>query len=142
MLIGSYEHTLDTKKRLSIPSKWRSIFGEKVIVTTGLDKSIFVFSNEKWAVIAKEISEKGFYSADNRNFARFILSNAFELSIDSHGRVLLPDTLVNFASLKNDVVLSGVYDRVEIWDKKEFEKVMSEVNKDAEDTALRIAQIC
>lgn len=141
MLIGSYEHTLDTKKRLSIPSKWRSIFGEKVIVTTGLDKSLFVFSQEKWSAIASEISSNGFYSEDSRNFARFILSNAFELSIDSHGRVLLPDNLVNFASLKSEVILSGVFDRAEIWDKKEWEKAMQKVNKEAENTALRLSQI-
>ncbi|MDQ5957440.1 MAG: transcriptional regulator MraZ [Patescibacteria group bacterium] len=139
MLIGSYEHILDTKKRLSIPSKWRVVLGEKIIVTTGLDKSLFIFSSSKWETIAKEIAEKGFYSADSRNFARFILSNAFELSIDSHGRVLLPDSLVDFASLSQEVVLSGVYDRAEIWDKKEFTKVMQNVNKDAENTALRIS---
>ena len=141
MLIGSYEHTLDVKKRLSVPAKWRSIFGEKLIVTTGLDSSLFIFSIEKWEVIAKEISEKGFYSEDSRNFARFILSNAFELSIDSHGRVLLPESLIKFAKLTTDIVLSGVYDRAEIWDKKEFEKVMSKVNQNAGDTALKISQI-
>ncbi len=141
MLIGSYKHILDTKKRLSIPSKWRLIFGEKIIVTTGLDKSLFVFSEEKWNNIAKEISQNGFYSTENRNFARFILSNAFELNIDSHGRVLLPDSLTDFASLKDEVVLSGVYDRCEIWDKKEYEKMIKNANRHAEDMALKISQI-
>ena len=141
MLIGSYEHSLDIKKRLSIPAKWRGILGEKVIVTTGLDKSLFLFGIEKWDMIAKEISQKGFYLEDSRNFARFILSNAFELSIDSHGRVLLPDSLVEFANLKTDTILSGVYDRAEIWDKFEFEKIMKSVKGAAEDTAFRISQI-
>ena len=141
MLIGSYEHTLDTKKRLSIPSKWRSIFGEKVIITTGLDNSLFIFGQDKWNIIAEELSQNGFYTGESRNFARFILSNAFELSIDSHGRVLLPDTLIKFAKLTTDIVLSGVYDRAEIWDKKEFEKVMDDVNKNASETALKISKI-
>lgn len=139
MLIGNYEHTLDIKKRLSVPAKWRSIFGEKVIITTGLDKSLFVFSTDKWSEIAKEVSGKGFYSEESRNFSRFILSNAFELSIDSHGRVLLPESLVKFAGLATDIVLSGVYDRAEIWDKAEFAKVMSSVNKNAENIASKLS---
>ena len=139
MLIGNYEHTLDIKKRLSVPAKWRSIFGEKVIITTGLDKSLFVFSADKWSEIAKEVSGKGFYSEESRNFSRFILSNAFELSIDSHGRVLLPESLVKFAGLATDIVLSGVYDRAEIWDKAEFAKVMSSVNKNAENIASKLS---
>ncbi len=141
MLIGNYEHTLDAKKRLSVPAKWRSIFGDKIIITTGLDTSLFIFGQEKWEKIAKEISQNGFYTQDNRNFARFILSNAFEISIDSHGRVLLPDTLIKFAKLTTDIVISGVYDRGEIWDKKEFEKMMDGVNKNASDTALNISKM-
>ena len=125
MLIGQFEHNLDIKKRLSIPAKWRTIFGDKVIITSGLDKSLFVFGEAEWNKIAISISEKGFTNIDTRNFSRLILSNAYDLSIDSHGRVLLPDNLIKYAGLKTDIVLAGNYNRVEIWDKEEFSKLMA-----------------
>lgn len=141
MLIGQFNHNLDVKKRLSIPAKWRTIFGDKVIVTSGLDRSLFIFSEIEWLKIATSISEKGFMNIDNRNFSRLILSNAFDLSIDSHGRVLLPEHLVKYADLKSDIILAGNYNRAEIWDKKEFEKLMESVNKNADDIALRMSKI-
>jgi MraZ protein len=141
MLIGQFNHNLDVKKRLSIPAKWRTIFGEKVIVTSGLDKSLFIFSEVEWLKIAASISEKGFMNIDNRNFSRLILSNAFDLSIDSHGRVLLPEHLVRYADLKSDVILAGNYNRAEIWDKREFEKLMESVNKNADDIASRMSKL-
>ncbi len=141
MLIGQYEHNLDTKKRLSIPAKWRSIFGDKVIVTSGLDKSLFIFSELEWSKIATSISEKGFMDIDSRNFSRLILSNAFDLSIDSHGRVLLPEHLIKYADLKSEIILAGNYNRGEIWDKKEFSKLMESVNKNADDIASRMSKM-
>ena len=107
MLIGQYNHNLDIKNRISIPAKWRLIFGEKVIITTGLDKSLFIFSETEWHKIALSISEKGFLDIDNRNFSRLLLSNAFDLNIDSHGRVLLPEHLIKYANLKSEVILAG-----------------------------------
>ena len=141
MLIGQYEHNLDTKKRLSIPAKWRSIFGDKVIITSGLDKSLFIFSELEWGKIATSISEKGFMDIDSRNFSRLILSNAFDLSIDSHGRVLLPDHLIKYADLKSEIILAGNYNRGEIWDRKEFSKLMEGINKNADDIASRMSKI-
>jgi MraZ protein len=141
MLIGNFSHSLDSKKRLSIPAKWRVFLGEKVILTTGLDKSLFVFSESQWLKIAEDISRNGFLDADARNFSRFILSNAFELSIDSHGRILIPDTLVTFSELKTDVVLAGNFSRAEIWDKTEYEKVMKNIGEDANGTASRMSKI-
>ena len=141
MLIGQFNHNLDVKKRLSIPAKWRSIFGDKVIVTSGLDKSLFIFSELEWNKIAVSISEKGFMDVDTRNFSRLILSNAFDLSIDSHGRVLLPEHLIKYADLKTDVILAGNYNRGEIWDKQEFSKLMEGVNKNADDIASRMSKL-
>ncbi len=141
MLIGNFSHILDNKKRLSIPAKWRASFGEKVILTTGLDNSLFVFSESEWLKIAQDISKNGFLDADTRNFSRFILSNAFELSIDSHGRILVPEQLVNFASLKDDVVLAGNFSRAEIWDKSLYEKAMEKIGQDVQGTAERMSKL-
>lgn len=141
MLIGNYTHTLDPKKRLSIPAKWRSSLGEKVVMTSGLDQSLFVFSEIEWKKIAEKLVSLGFLDADSRQFARYMLANAFELSIDSHGRVLVPETLAKTANLKDEVVLAGVYSRIEVWDKDKYDNLMSNTSKSADEMALRIAKL-
>jgi MraZ protein len=141
MLIGNYIHTLDPKKRLSIPAKWRSSLGEKVVMTSGLDQSLFVFSEIEWKKIAEKLVSLGFMDADSRQFARYMLANAFELSIDSHGRVLVPETLAKTANLKDEVVLAGVYSRIEVWDKDKYDILMSSTSKSADEMALRIAKL-
>lgn len=141
MLIGNYTHTLDPKKRLSIPAKWRTSLGEKVIVTSGLDQSLFVFSEIEWTKIAEKLVSLGFLDADSRQFARYMLANAFELAIDSHGRVLMPENLVKIANLTDEVVLAGVYNRIEVWDKAKYDTLMSSTSKSADEMALRIAKL-
>ena len=83
----------------------------------------------------------GFLDADSRQFARYMLANAFEVSIDSHGRVLIPESLAKFASLNDEVILAGLYSRIEIWDKSTYDKLMSNTSKNADDMALRIAKL-
>ena len=111
------------------------------MITSGLDQSLFVFGEVEWKKIAEKLVSLGFLDADSRQFARYMLANAFELSIDSHGRVLIPETLAKFASPKDDVVLAGVYSRIEIWDKNTYDKLMSNTSQVADDMALRIAKL-
>ena len=86
MLIGTYTHELDPKKRLTLPSKWRTDLGKKVVVTNGLDSSLFIFSVKEWEVVAQKLSQSGFGNKDTRDFNRFILGNAFETDVDAAGR--------------------------------------------------------
>ena len=141
MLIGHYVHALDDKKRLSIPSKWRSLLGKKVVVTSGLDKSLFVFSLKEWEKIAEKLSALSFTNKDTRKFTRFMLSNAFDIDIDSAGRILITDQLKKFANLQDKVVLAGMYNRIEIWDENIWEKYSSQNNKDADDIASKLSDI-
>lgn len=114
MLIGHYIHGLDDKKRISIPAKWRSVLGKKVVVTSGLDKSLFVYSLKEWQKIADKLSELSFTNKDTRNFTRFMLSNAFDTDLDSVGRILITDQLKKFADINKKVVLVGMHNKVEI----------------------------
>ena len=116
MLIGEYKHTLDPKKRLSLPSKWRGELGSTLIITKGLDNCLFVYPQREWEKITEKIGQLPLGSADTRSFNRFFLSGAVEVEVDSVGRILVPDFLKEFAKLDNKVVLAGVHDRVEIWD--------------------------
>ena len=138
MLIGKYTHDLDPKKRLTLPAKWRADLGKKVVVTNGLDNSLFVFGVKDWEVIAQKLSEGGIGNQDSRSFNRFILANAYETDIDSAGRILIPDTLKDFAHLSSKVVLAGMYSRIEIWDEKTWETNIAKVNGEADALASKL----
>ncbi len=141
MLIGEYTHTLDPKKRLSVPSKWRKELGKKVVVTRGLDNCLFVYPMEQWATITEKIGQLPFGQADTRGFNRFFLSGAVESEVDSAGRILVPDFLKTFAGLKSKVVLAGVHDRVEIWDEKVWTDYKRRIEKQADTLAEKLGEI-
>jgi MraZ protein len=138
MLIGKYTHELDPKKRLTLPSKWRSDLGKKVVVTNGLDNSLFVFGVKEWEIVAQKLAQSGFGNQDSRSFNRFILGNAFETDVDAAGRIVIPDTLKNFAHLSEKVVLAGMYSRIEIWDEKAWEANIAKVNGEADALASKL----
>lgn len=117
MLIGEYQHTIDTKKRLAIPAKMRAELGEKVVVTRGLDGCLFVYTSLMWEELAQKLGQAPVGSEMSRGFVRLLLSGANEVELDSLGRVLVPDTLKDYAGLTKNVVIVGVYNRLEIWDK-------------------------
>ncbi len=120
MLIGEYTHTLDDKNRLSLPSKFRQEMGKKVFVTPGLDGCLFVFTGKEWGIISEKLSGSSMLQSDARSFNRFMFAGAEEASVDSIGRILLPDFLKKQATLDEKVVIIGVKDRLEIWDEKKW----------------------
>ena len=141
MLIGHYIHQLDDKKRISIPAKWRSVLGKKVVVTSGLDKSLFVFSLKEWQKIAEKLSSLSFTNKEARSFTRFMLSNAFDTDLDSVGRILITDQLKSFADINKKAVLVGMHSRVEIWSEEEWEKYSKSNNKDADSVASKLSDL-
>ena len=141
MLIGQYTHDLDPKKRLTLPSKWRSSLGKKVVVTKGLDSSLFVFPVNRWEVFAEELTQSGFGNQDTRSFNRFMLASAYETDVDAAGRIVIPDTLKDFAHLSAKVVLAGMYSRIEIWDETAWESNIAKVNGEADVLATKLNEI-
>lgn len=140
MLIGEYRHTLDDKKRISIPSKFRTKLGKKFIITQGLDNCLFIYPVKEWEKIAAKLTELGISQA-GRGFNRFMLSGACEVSIDSVGRILVPENLRNFAKIKSKVVFAGVYNRVEVWDEKAWDVYKNQVAKNADNMAEKLGEI-
>ncbi len=125
MLIGEYAHTFDEKSRISLPAKFRKEMGSTVVIAPGIDGCLFVFSARQWQQFADRLSRPDSSSvlqADNRNFNRLIIGRATETSIDSIGRVLIPDHLREHASLKSSAVIIGVLNRVEIWNAERWER--------------------
>lgn len=119
MLIGEYTHTVDEKNRFSLPAKFRKALGRKVVVTRGKDHCLFLYPIRVWLQISEEVKKLGHVEADPR-YARFTFAGASEIEIDSIGRILVPEFLREFADLKNTIVITGVHDRVEIWNDKKW----------------------
>jgi MraZ protein len=141
MLIGEYRHTLDPKKRLSVPSKWRKDLGRVLIVTRGLDNCLFVYPQKEWKQITAKIGQLPLGQADTRSFNRFFLSGAVEVEVDSVGRMLVPDFLKDFAGLDTKVVLAGIYDRVEIWAEDTWDTYKKRVEGQADQLAQKLGEI-
>ncbi|MEK9168168.1 MAG: division/cell wall cluster transcriptional repressor MraZ [Patescibacteria group bacterium] len=141
MLIGEYTHTLDPKKRLSLPAKFRKEMGKKVVITRGLDKCLFIYPVKQWGRISEKIAELSIGQADSRGFNRFLLSGAVETDVDSAGRVLVPDFLKDFAGLLEKVVVTGVHSRVEVWDEKAWNEYKGRIEKQADVLAEKLGEI-
>jgi MraZ protein len=141
MLIGEYIHTLDPKKRLSLPAKFRKELGKGVVVTRGLDHCLWVYSTKEWHVIATRLAALPIGQADTRGFARFMFSGATEVDIDSAGRMLIPDFLKTFAGLENKVVLAGAQTRIEIWNEAAWEAYKMRIESQADVMAEKLGEI-
>ena len=141
MLIGEHRHTLDSKKRLSLPAKFRKELGAKVIVTRGLDNCLFMFAEAQWKKIVSKLETLPFGSTNARGLSRFILAGAVEVEIDKAGRILLPDFLKEFARIKSTVVVTGVADRIEIWEEKAWDVYRKEIESGAVNMAQALGDV-
>jgi MraZ protein len=138
MLIGEYIHTLDDKKRLSLPVKFRTEMGKKIVRTSGLGNCLFVFTMGQWKNISAKLSEANMLKADNRSFNRYMFGSATEVEVDGLGRMLVPDFLVERAKLKGKVAVIGVQDRVEIWNEEAWKAYKNVVEKEADSLAEKL----
>lgn len=141
LLVGEHEHTLDEKKRISLPKNFRAALGKRVVMTRGLDNCLFVFSRDSWERMMQKIQSLSFVQPDTRGFSRFFLSGAAEVDVDDAGRILIPDHQKEYAGLKKRVVFAGVSDRVEIWDSSRWQSYKSKIDRDAERMAKKLGEI-
>ena|SRR5204863_198141 len=141
MLLGEYTHTLDPKKRLALPSKFRKELGETVVLTHGLDRCLFVYSTDEWKRVAEKLGNLSMGAADTRGFNRFMLAGAVETEVDSVGRILIPDFLKDFASLGAKVIIAGVHTRAEIWDEKSWKEYKARIEREADKLAEKLGEI-
>ena len=139
MFMGEYNHTIDTKGRLIIPSKFREALGDEFVVTKGLDGCLFVYDNEEWQNFEGKLKTLPLTNKDARQFVRFFLAGAAAVEVDKQGRILLPSVLREFAGLEKEVVLVGVASRVEIWSKEKWESAAA--YEDMEEIAEHMAEL-
>ena len=141
MFMGEYSHSIDAKGRLIIPSKLRDQLGESFVITKGLDGCLFIYPNSEWETIEAKFREVPLTTKDARKFSRFFFAGASQMEVDKQGRILVPSTLREFASLKKEVVLVGVLDRVEVWDKDKWESSVDFDEDDMDEIAEHMAEL-
>lgn len=141
MLIGEYKHTLDPKKRVSLPAKFRKEMGKEVVVGCGLDKCLSVYTTSEWKKFAGQLSEMSMMQSDKRSFNRFILGSASSAPVDSLGRILIPDNLKEYAGLKEKVAIIGVHSRLEIWDEGSWDDYKKKVASQADLLAEKLGEM-
>ena len=130
MFMSEYNHTIDAKGRLIIPSKFREILGEEFVVSKGMDGCLFVYANDDWSAFEQKLTSLPLINKEARKFARFFLAGAAQVELDKQGRILLPASLREFAELDKDVVLVGVGSRIEIWNKDKYETMGEDMDMD------------
>lgn len=120
MFIGEYQHSIDPKKRLALPSKFRGELGNKVVVTRGLDNCLFVYPIKVWEELATKLGNLPVGEAGTRSFIRVMLAGATDVELDSQGRILVPEYLKQDGGLTKEVTVVGLFNRLEIWDTKRW----------------------
>ena len=143
--MGEFNHSIDAKGRLIIPSKFRDILGEDFVITKGLDGCLFLYPNNEWKIFQQKLRTLPFTNDVARVFTRFFFGSAVLGNLDKQGRVSLSSALIRFAGIQKEVVLVGVLDRVEIWDKAtwdqnnaDVEANMNEITRQMEELGLSI----
>ena len=138
MLIGQYEHTIDAKKRLALPAKFRGELGDKVIITRGIEGCLAVYTEKEWKIMSDKLGGLTISQAEARSFTRMILAGAMEVSLDKLGRILVPDYLKDYAGLKKNVVICGLSNRLEIWDSIKWETYKKKAEKGVDEIVSKL----
>ena len=141
MFIGEYSHSIDPKKRLAVPVKFRVGLKNKAVVTRGLDKCLFIYPMKVWEEIAGKLGTLPVGEASTRSFIRLMLSGAVDVDVDKQGRVLVPDYLKTYAGLKKQVVITGVYNRLEVWDEDKWKKYKNNSEKNTDEIAEQLGKL-
>ena len=141
MFIGEYKHTLDEKGRIAIPSKFRKQLAKGAVVTRGLDTSLFLFPKEEWDKLAEKLASLPLGQSNSRAFARLMLAGAMDVVLDKQGRVVLPEYLRAYAIMKKNVVIAGLFTRLELWDETKWETYKKKVEGDANAVAEKLGEL-
>jgi len=136
MFMGEFQHNIDTKGRIIVPSKFRDGLGERFVVTRGLDKCLFAYPMDEWKLLEEKLKKLPLTKKDARAFTRFFFSGAVECDVDKQGRINIPQTLRKYALLEKECVVIGVSNRIEFWSSDNWEDYVT----DSEESFAEIAE--
>jgi len=128
VLMGEYLHSIDVKGRIILPADFREELGTTFIITKGLDRCLFVYHQSEWKILSEKLKQLPLSKPEARAFVRFFFSGARQLECDKQSRFLVPGNLRDYAMLEKDVVLIGVSNRIEVWNKVQWETYNDEIN--------------
>lgn len=140
MFVGQYNHSMDAKGRVALPAKFRAEL-KKAVVTKGLDNCLFVYPKKEWDKMAEKLAALPVAKANTRAFSRLMLAGAMEVEFDKQGRIILPEYLRSFAGLKKEVIVAGLYTRLEIWDQDAWLKYQKEMEKNSNEIAENLNEL-
>ncbi len=141
MFIGEYAHTIDEKGRMAIPAKFRKDLAKGAVVTRGIDHSLFLYTMTEWKELAEKLARLPISQKNSRAFARLMLAGAMDVTIDGQGRIVIPDYLREYASCKKEVVIVGLYNRLEIWDKQTWGCYKQQTEEASQDIAEQMSEL-
>lgn len=140
MLLGEYDHTLDEKNRVTLPAKFRQAFADGAVLTRGMDGCLNVYARADWErLVESRLAALDPLSREARLMQRFFFSGGAEVEPDKQGRIMVPAALIQHARLEREVVIAGVRDHLEIWDRAAWREQLTEVEGSAEHVAERLA---
>jgi len=141
MFIGEYKHNLDAKGRLAIPAKFRDELKGGAVVTRGIDNCLTLYTLQQWQKIADQLANLPTSNPSARAFARLMLAGAMAVDIDRVGRIIIPQYLRKFAHLSQAVVIAGLYNRIELWNEKEWQAYQAKAEKDTGNIAGKLTEL-
>ena len=141
MFIGEYTHNLDSKGRIAMPVKFRNKLTGGAIVTRGLDRCLFVFSGKEWEVLAQKLIALPLAQTNSRAFVRLMLAGAVDAELDKQGRILIQDYLREYAGLKKQAVITGLYNRMEIWDSEAWKQYKAKTESASDEIAEKLSEL-
>jgi MraZ protein len=141
MFLGEYKHNLDSKGRLAVPAKFREKLAQGAIITRGLDSCLFIFPRSEWEKLAEKITNLPLAQANSRAFARLMLAGAVDVEVDSQGRILIPDYLRRYAGLAKEAVVTGLMNRIEVWDGDTWERYKAKTESASEEIAEKLGEL-
>lgn len=141
MFMGEYQHNLDDKGRVIVPSKFREGLGDNFVMTRGLDHCLFVYPQPEWEILEAKLKSLPMTRADARSFVRFFFSGATECELDKQGRIVIPPLLRDYAHLEKDIVVLGVSNRVEIWSRDDWEPYAHDAANSFVETAEKLVDL-
>jgi MraZ protein len=141
MLIGEYKSKLGEKKRVSLPKKFRDQLGNDLILTRGYEQALIVVNEKLWKKVATEVMEGSFINKDIRDTSRFLVGSAKEISLDTQGRFVIPESLLEHSQIKDEVVFIGLVNWIEIWDKEKWNERLTYLKEHGEEIAQEISKM-
>ena len=141
MFIGEYSHNLDEKGRIAVPKKFRLDLKQGAVVTKGLDNCLFLYTKKEWQKLAEKLANLPFAQANNRAFSRLMLAGAMDVNIDKQGRIILPDYLRQYASLKKEITVAGLYSRLELWDVTKWNEYKKRTEAESNTIAEQMSEL-